>query len=62
MQAIHGLTYQEVFLDWFNNFLTLERFAEHYGLAEDTAAAMIEKGRAIHESLVANYKGGRRDD
>lgn len=43
---------QKVFLDWFNNFLTIARFAEHYGVDEETASHMIEAGRAIHEQRV----------
>ena len=38
-----------MYLDWVNNFLTVERFAEHYGLDDDTASAVIDEGRALHE-------------
>ena len=41
---------QHVFLDWFNNFLTVEKFAEHYGLTEAQAAQVIELGKQIHEA------------
>lgn len=43
---------QRLFLDWFNNYLTLERFAEDHGIDTTTAAVLINHGRAIHESRV----------
>jgi hypothetical protein len=39
----------EYFLDWFNNFLTVERFAEYYGLTEPVANRVISWGRKLHE-------------
>ena len=43
------------YLDYFNNFLTVAKFAEHYGLeSETTALAVINLGRTIHE----NYATG----
>ena len=33
------------FLDYFNNFLTVEVFAEHYGETVETAHKVIEQGR-----------------
>ena len=35
----------EAYLDWFNNFLTVERFAEYYGISEDYAYDLIQRGR-----------------
>ena len=43
----------EMFRDWFNNFLTLERFAEYYGLSRGVAWAIIEQGRIEHEARCA---------
>ena len=43
---------QAIYLDWFNNFLTVDRFAEHYGMTPDAASELIESGRRAHESLV----------
>jgi len=40
----------EMYLDWFNNFLTIERFAEYYGIREQTAKYIIRAGR------IANHK------
>ena len=43
----------EMYLDWFNNFLTVARFAEYYGITEDQARIIIHEGRILHESRVA---------
>lgn len=40
----------ELFLNWFNNFLTVPCFAEHYGLTDSEAQAVISEGRIIHEA------------
>jgi hypothetical protein len=39
----------EMFRDWFNNFLTVECFAEHYGIRKQTAEYIIKFGRIAHE-------------
>lgn len=31
----------QMYLDWFNNFLTIPRFAEYYGISEDFAEKVI---------------------
>lgn len=45
-------TYDEyldfIFMDWFNNFLTVERFAEYYELEIEQAKKAIDTGREIH--------------
>lgn len=35
------------YLDYFNNFLTLQRFAEYYGYDCESAKIIIEKGREL---------------
>ncbi len=35
----------ELYLDFFNNFLTVERFAKYYHFSEETACAILEDGR-----------------
>lgn len=35
----------EMYIDWFNNFLTVPRFAEYYGINEILAEKIIEQGR-----------------
>ena len=39
-----------IYLDWVNNFLTVEAFAEHYGLQVAAARTVIETGRNLHNS------------
>lgn len=39
----------EIFLDWFNNFLSVEYFAQYYGFTEEKARRVIALGRKIHE-------------
>lgn len=40
----------EIYLDWVNNYLTLETFADHYGLHLDEAAALVHLAKTIHET------------
>lgn len=39
------------YIDWVNNFLTLEAFAEHYGISESLARLMIREMREYNEFL-----------
>ncbi|AEJ81372.1 hypothetical protein Erwinia_phage_Rouille_00122 [Erwinia phage Rouille] len=38
---------QEIYLDWINNFLTVERFAEYYALEVDEAQIIIQAGHKV---------------
>ena len=31
----------QMYLDWFNNFLTIGRFAEYYGISEEFAEQVV---------------------
>ena len=42
-------TSKELYLDWFNNFLTVEKFAEHYDMHPILARKLITQGRKEHE-------------
>lgn len=42
-QAIEAL-----YLDYFNNFLSVSCFAEHYGITETQAERVIDLGRKIN--------------
>ena len=35
----------EIYLDWVNNYLTIEKFAEHYGLYPKEAEILINLAR-----------------
>lgn len=37
-----------MFMDWFNNFLTYERFAEYYDISVPEAKQIINLGRKYH--------------
>jgi hypothetical protein len=39
----------EVYLDWFNNFLTLQVFADYYGISEEFASALIKEAKRMEE-------------
>ena len=47
---------QEMYLDWFNNFLTIKRFAEWYAISEERAVVIINVGRKIHNQRVETNK------
>lgn len=36
-----------MYLDWVNNFLTVEAFAEHYSITEESAQKIIDCGRLV---------------
>ena len=36
---------ESLYLDWVNNFLTIEKFAAHYGITTDEADALIKIGK-----------------
>ncbi len=38
----------KMYLDWVNNFLTVERFAEYYGLSVEEASKVIDEGRILN--------------
>jgi len=41
----------EIYLDWVNNFLTLDKFANHYGITELDAHYVIDLGRKLNNEL-----------
>ena len=43
-EFIHSIS-----MDCVNNFLTNERFAEYYGISEDTALAIRSEGKRLNE-------------
>ena len=38
----------EMYLDWVNNFLTLEGFASHYDLSKEDVNTIIDLGRKLN--------------
>ena len=47
---------RELFLDYFNNYLTVALFAEHNELSVKEATSLIEMGRKLHEEYVELMK------
>ena len=41
--------FQDMYLDWVNNFLTIDAFALYYELTHEQAKYVIESGRKYHE-------------
>jgi len=42
----------DLYLDFVNNFLTIEIFAEYYGLDEDDASDLLKLAKKSHEQRV----------
>lgn len=43
-----------IYLDWVNNFLSLDKFAEHYGISEIDAHYIIDLGRRLNNELATD--------
>lgn len=48
-------TCERVYLDWVNNFITIQAFADHYGVSIREARRLIARGKAANSELC---KGG----
>ena len=42
----------DFYLDWFNNYLTIEKMAEHHGLDVEHARVLIGIGRDAHQQYI----------
>ncbi len=40
---------KSMYIDYFNNFLSIERFAEYYNLSVTDADEIIKQGRTINQ-------------
>ena len=45
---------ETLYLDWFNNFMTVERFAEYYEMPVDKAHRVIRIGRCLNHRRSQN--------
>jgi len=43
---------REFYLDWVNNYLTVETMAEHHGLDVQHARTLINMGRYAHQQYI----------
>ena len=58
-EAIIGIPYMNcraMFLEYWNNFITVERFAEHYHMSRETALLTIMQGREEHDAYCAKLQ------
>ena len=46
---------ETMYLDYFNNFIGVEGYADYYGLTYDLAHDLLEKGRKINQNKPAKY-------
>lgn len=49
---------QEAYLDYINDYLTVEYFASVYGLSTKEAELLIDLGRLVHERIVEDHRSG----
>jgi hypothetical protein len=49
-------TLADLYLDWVNNFLTIGRFSEYYGLDEEDAKDLLKLAKKCHEQRVDYLK------
>lgn len=47
---------QELYLDFINNYITIDRFAEHKEISRECAKILLKEGREIHEFNVSLNK------
>jgi hypothetical protein len=45
----------DLYLEFFNDFLTVGRFAEYYGIPETLVDEIIKAGKDLHERRVEVY-------
>ena len=45
-------TLADLYLDWVNNFLTIGRFSEYYGLDEEDSRELLKLAKKCHEQRV----------
>lgn len=54
-------TLADLYLDWVNNFLTIEKFSEYYGLDEKDAKQLLVLAKKCHEQRVDFIKDTQGD-
>ncbi len=57
-RALMGVQLIDFYMDWFNNYLTVEKIAEHHGIGVDDAEALIKMGRYMHQRHVETMNSG----
>ena len=41
----------EMYLDWLNNFISTEKFSEHYNLGMAETENILDRGRKVQEEI-----------
>ena len=47
---------EEMFLDWYNNFISLAAFADWHHISKDAALDIINRGRIIYNNNAAGVE------
>ena len=53
-------TNKELYIDYLNNWLSIKRMAEHYGIPEKKLSDKLKKGKEEHEQYVYALKNGAK--
>jgi len=54
MKAVNKKTNEQLYLEYFNDFLTIEYMASHYDIDPDDLSKIIEIGRKDHIKRIYN--------
>lgn len=50
-----GVTNAAMFLDYYNDFLSISGFAKYYGIPEKKAKKIIQKGRTVYQDKFGHH-------
>jgi len=54
-EKFQGRTSEEIYIEWLNNYITIERMAEHYQVNEIQLTQIIAQGRNLnHKRITKN--------
>jgi hypothetical protein len=54
-------TITEFYLDWVNNYMTIAKIAEDYGMRQSDVIVLINMGRRYHEDMLVPQYGEHID-
>ena len=61
-EEVHKEQMRGIYLDWVNNFLTVDRFCEYYEISDlSVGKAVINLGRLLHEEYCTEQHKKRVD-
>lgn len=50
----------DLYLEFLNNYLTVDKFAEHYQISEQDAVSLLSMGKEHHNNRVDEVNGVQR--